>query len=430
VGESPLIGHDLRGGTFYNLVRCRLLQRTQDAVMRRTRISILCVAVLAAMPASAEAGGLGSVVGAVASAPRALLGGLLGGGRGRASHHRHHARHAAPERSVARAAPERSVVRAAPAIPAEPTPADHGPAPFWASAYDDAFGYVLASAGYETAFWGRGYADVIDAMFVPSAADAAASKHGQAGRSPEANKSSGFASAPACAEPQNADAASERIERSVQPTEAQRAALDGLRNALRAAAERVAAACTMDAPAGPGARLEGMWRRLRALRQAVIMVRAPLRNFYDSLNHEQKARLDTAAREGAGPRTGTAREARPASLRACGESARMPEWPVASIAQAIQPTEEQRPMLELLMGTSLHYAHELRASCLAGPAPLTPMARLEAVDERLTAIVYAVTILRGTLNRFYVSLTEEQRARFDAMSPPRRPAGGRRVELH
>ena len=406
--------------------------------MRRTRISILCVAVLAVMPASAEAGGLGSVVGAVASAPRALLGGLLGGGRGgRASHHRHHARHAAPERSVARAGPERagperSVVRAAPAIPAEPRPTDHGPAPFWASAYDDAFGYVLASAGYEAAFWGRGYADVIDAMFVPNAANAAGSKHGQAGPSPEADKSAGFASAsaPACAEPQNADAVSERIERTVQPTEAQRAALDGLRNALRAAAERVGAACTMDAPAGPGARLEGTWRRLRALRQAVIMVRAPLGNFYDVLNDEQKARLDTAAREGAGLRTSAARETRPASLRACGESARMPEWPVASIAQATQPTEEQRPMLELLMGTSLHYAHELRASCLAGPAPLTPMARLEAVDERLTAIVYAVTVLRGTLNRFYVSLTEEQRARFDAMSPPRRPAGGRRVELH
>jgi hypothetical protein len=431
VGESPLIRHDLRGGTFYNLVRCRLLQRTQDAVMRRTRISILCVAVLAAMSAGAEAGGLGSVVGAVASAPRAILGGLFGGGRGgRASHHRHHARHAAPEGSVARAAAERSVVRDAPPFPAEPRPADQGPAPFWASAYDDAFGYVLASAGYEAAFWGRGYADVIDAMFVPSAVHAADSKRGQAGPSPEADKSAGFASAPACAEPQNADAAIERIERTVQPSEAQHAAFDELGNALRGAAERVAAACATDTPAGPGARLEAMWRRLRALRQAVIMVRAPLRNFYDLLNDEQKARLDTAGRERAGPRTSAAREAGPALLRACGEGARMPEWPVASIAQAIQLTEEQRPMLELLMGTSLHYAHELRASCVAGPAPLTPMARLEAVDQRLTAIVYAVTVLRGTLNRFYVSLTEEQHARFDAMSPPPRPAGGRRVELH
>jgi hypothetical protein len=329
---------------------------------------------------------------------------------------------------VARAAPERSVVRAAPAIPAEPKSADHGTAAFWASAYDDAFGYVLAPAGYDDAFWARGYADVIDAMFTPSAADAAGSKRGQAGPSPEADKSGGFALASACAEPRNGDAAIERIGHTVQPTEAQRPAFDKLRIALQAAAERVAAACTMDTPAGPGARLEGMWRRLRALRQAVIMVRAPLRNFYDLLNDEQKARLDTAGRERAGLRTGAAREARSASSRACGEGARMPEWPAASIAQTIQLTEEQRPMLELLMGTSLHYAHELRASCLAGPAPLTPMARLEAVDERLTAIVYAVTVLRGTLNRFYVSLTEEQRARFDAISPPR-PAGGRRAEL-
>jgi hypothetical protein len=394
--------------------------------MRRAGISILCAAVLAALPIRAEAGGLGSVVGAVASVPRAIFGGLLGDGKPRSHrHHADHARHATPERSVARGA-ERTVVRTAPAIPAESKPADHGTAAFWASAYDDAFGYVLAPAGYDDAFWARGYVDVIDAMFAPSAAYAAGSKRGQGDPAFDAGKSGGFAAAPACAEPQNVDAA---IERMVQPTEAQRAALDELRIALRAAAERLAAACTMDTPAGPGARLEAMWRRLRALRQAVIMVRAPLRNFYASLDDEQKARLDTAGPEGAGLRTSAAREARPASLRACGENARMPEWPVASIAQAIQLTEEQRPMLELLMGTSLHYAHELRASCLAGPAPLTPMARLDAVDERLTAIVYAVTILRGTLNRFYVSLTEAQRARFDAMSPPPRPAGGRRVEL-
>src|SRR5260370_9965322 len=125
-----------------------------SAIMRRTRISFLCAAVLAALPVRAEAGGLGSVVGAVASAPRAILGGLLGGGR--ASHHRrHHARHATPERPVARAAPERSVVRAAPAIPAEPKSADHRTAAFWASAYHDSFGYVLPPAAY-AAFLPRG----------------------------------------------------------------------------------------------------------------------------------------------------------------------------------------------------------------------------------------------------------------------------------
>src|ERR1700687_2918583 len=215
--------------------------------MRRTGISILCAAVPAALPIRAEAGGLGSVVGAVASVPRAIFGGLLGDGqpkyhRAHATSHRDHARHAPPERSVARGA-QRSAVRAAPAIPAEPKPADHGTAAFWASAYDDAFGYVLAPAGYDDAFWARGYADVIDAMFAPSAAYAAGSKRGQSDPAFDADKSGGFAAAPACAEPQNVDAA---IERMVQPTEAQGAALDELRIALRAAAERVGAACTMD----------------------------------------------------------------------------------------------------------------------------------------------------------------------------------------
>ena len=172
-----------------------------------------------------------------------------------------------------------------------------------------------------------------------------------------------------------------------------------------------------------------MWRRLRALRQAAIMVRASLRNFYDSLNDDQKARLDTAAQDGPGMRTPQTREAGSGDpLRACSENARMPEWPMGPIAQAIQLNDDQRPMLELLMGTSLHYAHQLRASCPAAPA-LTPTARLEAVDQRLSAMVYAVTVLRGTLNKFYNSLSEEQRARFDAMSSVARPAERRRAEV-
>src|SRR5260370_27607568 len=134
-------------------------------------------------------------------------------------------------------------------------------------------------------------------MSTQSATEIAGSKGGQAGTASEADRSGGFALASAWADPRTGDAAIERIEHTVQPTEAQRRAFDKLRIALQAAAERVAAACTMDTPAGPGARLEVMWRRLRALRQAVIIVRAPLRNFYDLLNDEQKARLDTPRRE-------------------------------------------------------------------------------------------------------------------------------------
>jgi len=40
-----------------------------------------------------------------------------------------------------------------------------------------------------------------------------------------------------------------------------------------------------------------------------------------------------------------------------------------------------------------------------------------------------VTVLRGMLNRFYNSLTQEQRARFDAMGPGTRPNDRRRADL-
>src|SRR5260370_40394511 len=102
-------------------------------------------------------------------------------------------------------------------------------------------------------------------MSTQSATEIAGSKGGQAGTASEADKSGGFALASACAEPRNGDAAIERIEHTVQPTEAQRPAFDKLRIALQAAAERVAAACTMDTPAGPGATVEGMSRRVGAV---------------------------------------------------------------------------------------------------------------------------------------------------------------------
>jgi hypothetical protein len=450
--------------------------------MRRTRISMLCAALLAAMPASAEAGGLGSVVGAVASVPQTLLGGLFGGGRARQSrqHARHtksdQARHTKSERSAARAAPAAATAAVAPSAaaaaappapavtpgavevapaaapatpsaaavapaetkpseskPAETKPAetklvDRGNAVFWPSAYDDVFGYVVSSVSYGDGFWLRGYADVVEGMFAPSAAAAPRDKRGRA-RAAEATNTD-VPSTPACVEAPKPDALIERIEQIVRPSDAQRQALRELGNALQAAAERIGVACATDGSGGPNARLETMWRRLRAMRQAVTLVRTPLRNFYDALNEEQRTRLDTAAAVDPNVRAVAAREASDRFVRMCSESTRMPEWPLASIAQTVKLDGDQRPMLELLMGTSMHYAHELRASCSAAPAPITSTERLEAVDQRLGDIIYAVTVLRGMLNRFYNSLTQEQRARFDAMAPGTRPTDRRRADLH
>ena len=54
------------------------------------------------------------------------------------------------------------------------------------------------------------------------------------------------------------------------------------------------------------------------------------------------------------------------------------------------------------------------ASCPAEP-PATATARLDAVLARLDAMLYAVVVVATPLQGFYASLTDEQKARFDAL---------------
>jgi len=85
----------------------------------------------------------------------------------------------------------------------------------------------------------------------------------------------------------------ERIERLINPTEAQRVALNDLRTASSKAAEIVAAACPREFPASAPARLELMEKRLDAMQQAIKAVRPAFDAFYATLNDEQKARINT-----------------------------------------------------------------------------------------------------------------------------------------
>lgn len=86
----------------------------------------------------------------------------------------------------------------------------------------------------------------------------------------------------------------ERIERLVNPNDAQRAALDNLRNASTKAAEIIAAACPREFPASATGRLELMEKRLDAMQQAIRTVRPAFDAFYATLNDEQKARVNTS----------------------------------------------------------------------------------------------------------------------------------------
>jgi hypothetical protein len=91
--------------------------------------------------------------------------------------------------------------------------------------------------------------------------------------------------------------------------------------------------------------------------------------------------------------------------------------PVERIAQVVQPSDQQQPAFDALRQASRDAADQLQSSCPA-QMPQTPVARLEAVNTRLQAIVAAMNTVRPKLQAFYDSLNDEQKARFNTMGPP------------
>ncbi len=88
-----------------------------------------------------------------------------------------------------------------------------------------------------------------------------------------------------------------QIERVVQPTKAQRAPLEQLRQTALGLAQFVASTCPASAPRTAPARLEAIKERLGALRYAASNVSSAYEQFYASLSDAQKARLQSVSRE-------------------------------------------------------------------------------------------------------------------------------------
>src|SRR5207302_4350535 len=76
-------------------------------------------------------------------------------------------------------------------------------------------------------------------------------------------------------------------------------------------------------------------------------------------------------------------------------------------------------------------ADMLKASCQAGDA-MTPPARLTAAGKRLETMRQAVKLVSSALEDFYATLSDEQKAQFEAIGPrigPRRTSELDRPEM-
>jgi hypothetical protein len=99
----------------------------------------------------------------------------------------------------------------------------------------------------------------------------------------------------------------------------------------------------------------------------------------------------------------------------CGDDSRqIAGLPIDQIQQVIQPNDAQRAALDELANASLKAAQEIKDACPT-QISLTAPGRLDAMQQRIEAMISAVNVVQPALQRFYDLLNDEQRARLNAL---------------
>jgi hypothetical protein len=164
--------------------------------------------------------------------------------------------------------------------------------------------------------------------------------------------------------------------------------------------------------------LEAAQQRLEAIIKAIPVVRRPLERFYGSLSDEQRQRFNTmavATKEGQQSRpTSSANDLTALCRQQSGSFANLS---VQRIERVVQPDPQQQSAFDSLKNATEGAATSLQSSCPTA-TPQSPMARLDAVEGRLSAMVNATKSIHPALENFYASLSDEQKAKFNMMGPP------------
>jgi hypothetical protein len=98
-------------------------------------------------------------------------------------------------------------------------------------------------------------------------------------------------------------------------------------------------------------------------------------------------------------------------------------WPFEGVESVLKLTSEQQALLDVLKDVAAQAADQLKASC-PDKAALTPTGRLQAMIEQLQAALNASHAIHAPLMTFYGSLSDEQKARLNAIGPDGGPKVG------
>ncbi len=94
------------------------------------------------------------------------------------------------------------------------------------------------------------------------------------------------------------------------------------------------------------------------------------------------------------------------------------QWPADEIEARLHPNDTQRAALKALQDANARAVDILNADCQPDDAT-TPPARLDAMEGRLEAMQRAVYLVSAALENFYATLSDEQKAQFEAIGQKR-----------
>jgi len=182
--------------------------------------------------------------------------------------------------------------------------------------------------------------------------------------------------------------------------------LEPLRAALVQAIERIDATCPALVPATFTERLNAIQDRIWIMHDALLTLRLPFENFYNSLTDEQQRRLrrdePKSGESGASVTDGRA--------QTCAEpAAGIADGIMGAIGRAAPPSELQRAGVEALRLNSAAMAKLIAGSCPTDPL-LGPMGRFAAATDRLDVMLFAVMSMSPALQQLYNSLDDKQKA--------------------
>ena len=88
--------------------------------------------------------------------------------------------------------------------------------------------------------------------------------------------------------------------------------------------------------------------------------------------------------------------------------------PIEQIRQTLHTTPDQEAALDYLRAALSQASGIIKLACPSS-MPLTPIGRLDDAEQRVDATIKTLEIIRGALAKFYDSLSDEQKRRFNAM---------------